>query len=109
MIGAPDGLGVHDTSAHRSMPSRANDSLNSCWSCASTFTQNRPTSRMCGQVDDVRAGLKLTSGGSSDSDANDWHVKPSGRSAIAVTTTTPVVNVPRTSFIRSGVTVIVAD
>ena len=66
--------------------------LSSRWSSASTFTQNVPASRIRRQVVDVRAGAKLTSGGSSDSAANDWQVKPSGSpSAVrAVTTTTPV-------------------
>ena len=63
-----------------------------------------PTSRICGHVVDVRAGQKLTSGGSSDREANDWQVKPIGCSAIADTTTTPVVNVPSTARMMCGVT-----
>jgi hypothetical protein len=52
--------------------------------------QNRPPARIRGHVVDVRAGLKLTSGGSSDSEANDWQVKPSGPAGpLAVTTTMP--------------------
>jgi hypothetical protein len=41
------------------------------------LTQNVPTSRIRGQVDDERDGANVTSGGSSDSDANDWQVNPS--------------------------------
>ena len=40
--------------------------------------QNRPMARSCGQVRDVRPGAKTTSGGSSDSELNDWQVKPIG-------------------------------
>ena len=50
------------------MPGCANCSLSWAWSWASTLMQNRPSSRMRGHVVDVRAGLKLMSGGSSDSD-----------------------------------------
>ena len=46
----------------------------------------------------ARAGAKLTSGGSSDSDANDWQVKPSGPAGpTAVITTMPVTKWPSTS------------
>ena len=66
---------------------------------------NRPMSRIRGQVVEVRAGQKLTSGGSSDSDANVWQVKPIGPSgAIAVITVTPVPKLRSTSFIIRGVT-----
>ena len=40
--------------------------------------QNRPISRRSDQVRDVRAGANATSGGSSDSELNDWQVKPIG-------------------------------
>src|SRR5690606_2032787 len=52
---------------------------------------------------EVRDGEKLTSGGSSDSEANDWQVNPVGPAVpIAVMTTTPDAKCPRTSRIRSG-------
>ena len=66
--GAPDGPGRQGTPAYLSVPDRANWSLRRCWSSASTLMQNRPLARIRGHVDDVRAGLKLTSGGSSDSE-----------------------------------------
>ncbi|GAA1383269.1 hypothetical protein GCM10009613_12490 [Pseudonocardia kongjuensis] len=56
-------------------------------------------------MDEPRDGEKLTSGGSSDSDENDWQVKPIGPSGpCAVTTTTPEANAPSVSRIASGVT-----
>ncbi|ALE81565.1 hypothetical protein WY02_28050 [Pseudonocardia sp. AL041005-10] len=69
--GEPDGAAAQVTPANLSTPERANPALWCSWSAASTFTQNRPTSRMRGQVEDPRDGAKLTSGGSSDSDAKD--------------------------------------
>ena len=106
--GAPDGAGHQSTPANLSTvgPERAKPTLSSRWSAARTFTQNVPMSRIRGHVDDVRAGAKLTSGGSSDSEANDWHVKPSGRPSEprAVTTTTPVAKWPSTSRSTAGLT-----
>ena len=106
--GAPDGAGHQSTPENLStaVPERANPALRSRWSAARTFTQNVPTSRIRGQVDDVRAGAKVTSGGSSDSEANDWHVKPSSvpSGSRAVTTTTPVAKCPSTSRRAAGLT-----
>ena len=69
------------------------------------MTQNAPTARIRGHVEEVRAGARLTSGGSSDSDANDWQVKPSGPSGpAAVTTTMPDTKWPSTSRITAGET-----
>jgi hypothetical protein len=68
-------------------------------------TQNAPTARICGHVEEVRAGARLTSGGSSDSDANDWQVKPSGPvEPAAVTTTMPDTKWPSTSRSTAGET-----
>src|SRR6185312_7290978 len=96
--GAPDGAAHQRTPANLSTaaPERAKPALRSRWSAARTLTQNLPTSRIRGQVDDERAGAKLTSGGSSDSEANDWQVKPSSvpSGSRAVTTTTPVAKCP---------------
>ena len=63
----------------------------------------RPARRLrTGHVDEVRAGEKLISGGSSDSEPNDWQVNPIGPSSpAAVTTTTPVAKCPRTSRIAA--------
>ena len=69
------------------------------------LTQNAPTARIRGHVEDVRAGATLTSGGSSDNDVNDWQVKPSGPSMpAAVTTTMPDTKCPSTSRIAAGAT-----
>jgi hypothetical protein len=53
----------------------------------------------------VRAAAKLTSGGSSDSEANDWQVKPIGPLGVAaVTTTIPDTKCPSTSRMTAGET-----
>jgi hypothetical protein len=53
--------------------------------------QNRPVARMTGHVDEVLAGRKPTSRGSSDTDVNDPIARPTGSSGpAAVTTTTGV-------------------
>lgn len=44
---------------------------------ATTIVWSPP--RSSGQVEDVRAGLKVTSAGSSDKDAKDWQVNPAGK------------------------------
>ena len=55
---------------------------------------------------DVRPGAKATSGGSSDSELNDWQVKPTGPSAVtAVTTVTPDAKWPSTSRMTCGSTI----
>src|SRR3954466_3656922 len=77
-IGAPHRPGRHRTPPNLSTPDRANPALWCSWSAARMFTQNVPASRIRGHVDDVRDGAKLTSGGSSDSDVNDWQVNPIG-------------------------------
>src|SRR5213079_679396 len=59
--------------------------------------QNFPDARMRGQLTDVSDGENITSGGSSDSDANDWQVKPTGPSASSpVITTMPDTKCPST-------------
>ena len=78
------------TPSNLSAPERAKFCDTSICPSASTLTQNRPMARSSGQVRDVRPGANTTSGGSSDSELNDWQVKPIGPSAVsAVTTVTP--------------------
>src|SRR5438045_3721472 len=91
-IGAPDGAGDQSTAANLSEPARPNTMLTSRCSCERTLTQNEPTSRICGQVRDDFPGQNSTSGGSSDSAANDWHAKPIGSPSLptVATTVTPV-------------------
>ena len=66
------------TPANLSAPERAKFCETSSCPSASTLTQNRPIARSSGQVRDVRAGAKATSGGSSESELNDWQVNPIG-------------------------------
>ena len=56
-------------------PNRADTSF--CFSC-STLTQNFPLASMACQDRDTLVGQNSTSGGSSDSAANDWQAKPDG-------------------------------
>ncbi len=66
------------------------------------FTQNAPALAMRGQLVELRAGARITIGGSSESAANDWHVKPTGTpSSSAVTMVTPVAKWPSTSRNRA--------
>ena len=83
-------LGTQCTPANLSPPERANARDTSSCPWASTLTQNRPISRSRGQVREARPGAKTTSGGSRDSELNDWQVNPIGPSSVrAVTTVTP--------------------
>src|SRR6266436_496365 len=95
--GAPCGDERHRTPANLSAPDRpkAMDSPE----CASdrTLTQNVPAWRIFGQVLEVRDGANVTIGGSSDSEAKDWQVKPTGSpSRTAAMTVTPEQKWPRT-------------
>ncbi|BCK70515.1 hypothetical protein Srufu_044680 [Streptomyces libani subsp. rufus] len=44
----------------------------------STLTQKTPARAILGQVADVRATMKVTSGGSRESEAKDWQANPAG-------------------------------
>jgi hypothetical protein len=61
------------------------------------LTVKRPAARSRGHVLEVRAGLKVTKAGSSESDEKDWQVNPSGpRFVSAVTTVNPEAKCPKT-------------
>src|SRR6187431_2178713 len=73
-------------------PKRAETSF--CFSC-STLTQKCPLDSMAFQDRDTFVGQNSTSGGSSDSAANDWHANPTGfPSCMVVITVMPVQNCP---------------
>lgn len=60
--------------------------------------QNLPTARILGRLEDPLPPQKSTSGGSSDTDATDWHVRPTGPSSSReATIATPVQKWPITS------------
>ena len=70
----------------------------SAWSAARKLTQNLPERWIAGQAREVLAGMNSTSGGLSETDENDWQVRPTGAPPlIAVTTVTPEANRPSTS------------
>jgi hypothetical protein len=88
--GAPYGLGTQCTPANLSVPDRAKARDSSSCPSASTLMQKRPIGRSLGQVLDARPGANTTSGGSRESELNDWQVNPIGRPSVrAVTTVTP--------------------
>src|SRR3954469_10997267 len=70
----------------------------SAWSAARKLTQNLPERWISGHAREDFAGMKTTSGGSSDTLENDWQVRPTGSPPdVPVTTVTPEANRPRTS------------
>ena len=76
--GAPDGDGDQATPANLSAPRSPNTLARSCWPAVRTFAQKCPARAIRGQVAEEPAGQNSTSGGSSDSAANDWQAKPAG-------------------------------
>ena len=75
-------------------PNRADTSF--CFSC-STLTQNFPLASIACHDRDTLVGQNSTSGGSSDSAANDWQAKPTGASSCTVVMMVmPVQNCPST-------------
>ena len=98
MVGLPSGDGVHRSPSNLSSTDRPNAALTDSCSCPSTETANFPDASMCFQVREVFIGQNSTSGGSSDSAANDWHAKPTGFSAASdvAMIVTPVQNCPIT-------------
>lgn len=88
------GAARYVTPANLSAPLTANPRHNALCSAPRMLTQNAPARAMRGQVVDVRATMKVTSGGSRESEANDWQANPAGPSGSsgswAVTTVTPV-------------------
>jgi hypothetical protein len=60
------------------------------------LTPKRPAARIRRHVSDARDGQKETSGGSSDTDASELTIRPSGvPPTLAVTSATPVAQRPR--------------
>ena len=81
----------------------ANCQHSSPWSWASTLTQNAFVCRISCQRSDEIIGRKPTSGGSSETEANEPMVKPIGRpSSIPVMIVTPVGKCPSTLRYFSG-------
>ncbi len=97
------GASPYATPANLSAPLTANPRHSAPWSAPRTFTQNAPARAMRGQVVDVRATMKVTSGGFSESEAKDWQAKPVGPSVSrAVTTVTPLAKWPSTRRNSAG-------
>src|SRR4029077_18547582 len=96
-IGEPSLEGLQSSPAHLSgslEPNRAHTPF--CFSC-STLTHKRPAASIACHDRDTFVGQNSTSGGSSDSAANDWHAKPTGAPSCMVgITVIPVQNCPST-------------
>src|SRR3954469_4861505 len=91
--GAPVVAVVQSMPANLSSPLVAIPLERSDWSAARMLTQKKPTRRISGQAREVFAGLNINSGGSSETDENDWQVMPTGTpSEIEFTTVTPEQN-----------------
>jgi hypothetical protein len=98
MWGQPVVVGDHPTPTNLSPPELANAQAMASWSSARTLAQNDPVASMRGQLTEVLAGAMAISGGSRESEKNDWQVKPSGPSgSMPVTTVTPLAKWPRTA------------
>src|SRR5215469_6213676 len=105
MMGDPAVSGYHLTPSNLRGPLRPNLLATSCWSSVSTLTANILPLAIRGQVFDVSAGQKTTSGGSKERAAKAWQAKPTGSpSSIALITVTPVQKWPSTclNFWGSG-------
>src|SRR3954454_19198819 len=96
-IGEPvSGDGVHFTSANLSTPRLAIVFDSSAWSAARKLTHNVPERWISGHDRELLAGMKTTSGGSSETLEKDWQVIPTGSSPLSVVTTvTPEAKRPR--------------
>ena len=93
MIGDPSGEGDHSISANLSGSRDPNRADTSFWFSCRTFTQNFPLASIACQDRLTFVGQNSTSGGSSDSAANDWQAKPTGTSSCTVVMTVmPVQN-----------------
>src|SRR5688572_8598863 len=90
--GAPEPAGVHPRPVNLSSALDANRRQTSSWCSERMFTQNAPATSILGHDVEPLSGKNATSGGSSDTDANEPTARPTGTpSGAAVTTVTPVV------------------
>src|SRR3954470_13351806 len=97
------GAGDHETPANLSVPLPAIWLDSSDWSAERKLTQNLPDRWIAGHAREVLAGMNSTRGGLSETEENDWQVRPTGAPPlIAVTTVTPEANRPSTSRNRRG-------
>src|ERR1700735_795959 len=95
--GAPEADGDQLRPANLSPPLVPKIRASSRWPAASTLAHRCPDRAIRGQVADDLPGQNSTSGGSSDTAANDWQAKPAGPCPSAVViTVTPVQKWPST-------------
>src|SRR5689334_18357274 len=96
-MGAPYREGRQGTPANLSVPERAKAFDSPSCASDSMLTQKVSAWRTFSQLAEERDGANVTMGGSSDREAKDWQVKPTGsRSRTAVMTVTPEQKWPST-------------
>ena len=108
MIGEPVRAGFQPIVANLSTSFEANTREISSWSSPRMFTQNLPARSMRGHVVLAYAAQNATSGGSSDTDVNEFAARPTGSppsGSTAVMTVTPVAKWPSTDRYRAASTV----
>src|SRR5882757_1167515 len=97
MTGEPSEEGLQSIAANLSGSLEPNRAETSFWFSCSTLTQNLPLASIACQDRDILVGQNNTSGGSSDSAANDWQANPMGASSCTVVMMVmPVQNWPST-------------
>src|SRR5438477_8812967 len=111
---APSSTGDSLTDGDQPMPWNLSAPLvaitrqSSSWSSPRMFTQNLPARSMRGHVVLAYAAQNATSGGSSDTDVNEFAARPTGSppsGSTAVMTVTPVAKWPSTDRYRAASTV----
>src|SRR5580692_9803851 len=102
MTGAPVMPCDQPTPSNLSPPEMAKERQSASWCSPRILTQKLPALAMRGQLVELRAGARMTIGGSSERAAKDWQLKPTGMpSSSAVTMVTPVAKWPSTSRNRA--------
>src|ERR1700735_1816114 len=97
MTGEPSSEGCQSMPANLSGSFEPKRAETCCWLSVNTLTQNFPLASMAFQDRDTLVGQNSTSGGSSDSAANDWQAKPTATSSCTVVMMVmPVQNWPST-------------
>ena len=82
MIGEPSFEGVQSIPANLSGSLEPNRAETSFWFSCRTLTQKLPLASIACQDRDALVGQNSTSGGSSDSAANDWQAKPDRHAVV---------------------------
>ena len=82
MTGAPVMPCDQPTPSNLSPPEMAKERQSASWCSPRMFTQNAPALAMRGQLVELRAGARMTIGGSSESAAKDWQREADGDAVL---------------------------